>query len=152
MLPGAEFPASEVDIKLNWSFDSSHIIPILVSVPLSIINPESTVALPAALDDNTIIGSWTTIFDVLIVVVVPLTVKSPSIVKLPEALMLVASTVAAFIVPVVVRLLSLSEIPAAFWVVISLLVIAISPNVDTPPTLSWLADVIEVADISPFAP
>ena len=91
-------------------------------------------------------------FAVLIVVVVPFTVKSPSIVTLPVALIVVASKVPVSTVPDVVRLLLESDIPEALVVVIALPVISISPSNDFPATLSVVVDSNDLAFICPSAP
>ena len=152
IFPGAEDPVSSVNIAPNCCLVSSQIIPTLVSSPLSIIKPASTEALPCAPEDNTMIGSWTTIFDVLIVVVVPFTVKSPSTVKLPVAFIVVASNVPVLMVPDVVRLLSESDTPEALLVVIAFPVISISPSNDFPPTLNVVVDSKDVPLTSPDDP
>ena len=85
----AVVPSSFVFITAKWSFDSSQINPTLVSLPLLIIRPEST--LPTVADEErTINGSWTVTFWVLTVVVVPLTVKLPDTTRLPPAVMLLS--------------------------------------------------------------
>ena len=91
-------------------------------------------------------------FAVLIVVVVPFTVKSPSIVTLPVALIVVASKVPVSTVPDVVRLLSESDIPAALEVIITLPVTSISPSNDCPATLSVVVDSNDFAFTCPSAP
>ena len=90
--------------------------------------------------------------DVFIVVVEPLTVRSPSIVTFPLAFIVDACIVLALTVPVVVKLLLPSDTPDTFPVVISLLLINISPKVEVPPTLSAVVRLSDVADTSPFSP
>ena len=98
MLPEV-LPSSVVLIIAKWSLDSSQIIPLFISSPLSIIKPASSDAEPVAPDDRTINGSFTTTFSLDTVVVFPLTVKLP-----------LTMTLLPVIFPVVVKLLSENEI------------------------------------------
>ena len=106
-------PVLSVLTKLNTSSDSSQIKPTFCDVPLSIMKPESTLGMPSVPDESIINGSLTSTFVVLIVVVVPFTLRFPLIVILPDALISLALSSPEFIVPVVLNMVSAKSIPVA---------------------------------------
>ena len=75
------------------------------------IKPESTLGAPSAPDERIINGSLTSTLVVLIVVVVPFTLRFPLIIISPEALILLALISPELIVPVVVNIVSEKSIP-----------------------------------------
>ena len=77
-------PVAVVVPIINLPSLSSNPIKALFSFPLSIIIPESLRGVPLVPVDSSIKLSWTVVLVVLIVVVVPLTAKSPVIVKLAK--------------------------------------------------------------------
>ena len=78
---------------------------MLAAEPLSTIRPESLLGVPVSPEDNTVSGSATDTFVVFTVVVVPLTVKLPSITKLPVTVGLASSAMLTLLFDTVVVIL-----------------------------------------------